>query len=429
MAPIPAAEAQHGSDTEQASDDEQVKQAIIDQLKETAAERGISPEQLYAAVQDRIAADMDVVGTKMDYLDTLPKMVRGRLNALKHLQVEYARIEGRFYEEAHDLEMKYAQLFKPLYEKRMKIVSGEHTPTEEETKWVDPAASDDEDEEDVEKLAAPKSEAVLTNGDAAATEEEKIACDVIDKLNIEDDDVHGIPEFWLCAMKNEETISEMIQECDEPILKHLTDIQLHFTSKLAGNESMGFVLEFVFSPNEFFTNASLTKTYTMKCEPEEDDPFSFDGPDIVACSGGNIDWSKGKNVTVKTVKKKQTHKGKGQTRVVHKTIKNDSFFNFFNPPEAPKDSADEELDEDLQALLEADFEIGHFFREQLIPKAVLYFTGEAIEEDSDDEDEDEEYEDDDDEGSDGDDDDDDDDSKPSAVVAPDGEKPAECKQS
>ena len=62
-------------------------------------------------------------------------------------------------------------------------------------------------------------------------------------------------------------------------------------------------------------------SYTMKCEPEADDPFSFDGPDIVACSGCTIDWCKGKNVTVKTVKKKQTHKGKGQTRVVQKTVK------------------------------------------------------------------------------------------------------------
>lgn len=428
MAPTPVqAEAEANLAGEENSEDEQVKQAILDQLKETAAEQGISPEQLYAAVQDRLQGDMEVVGTKMDYLETLPPKVRGRLNALKHLQVEYAHIEGQFYEEAHDLEMKYAELFKPLYEKRRKVVSGEHTPTEEESKWVDPAAgSDDEDDEDDEgKELTDKPEDVITNGDIqASTEEEKIAEDVMLKLNI-NDDVEGIPEFWLNAMKNEETIAEMIQECDEPILKHLTDIQLNFTSKLAGNADMGFVLEFMFGSNEFFTNTSLTKTYTMKCEPEADDPFSFDGPDIVACTGCTIDWSKGKNVTVKTVKKKQTHKGKGQTRVVQKTIKNDSFFNFFNPPEAPSPDADEEYDEDLQALLEADFEIGHFFREQLIPKAVLYFTGEAIEEDSDDE-EDDEYDDED--GSDDDDDDGDDDAKPPAIGAPNGEQPAECKQ-
>lgn len=40
-------------------------------------------------------------------------------------------------------------------------------------------------------------------------------------------------------------------------------------------------------------------------------------------------------------------------------------------------------DEDLEALLAADFEIGHFIRERIVPRAVLYFTGEALEQDDD----------------------------------------------
>lgn len=46
-----------------------------------------------------------------------------------------------------------------------------------------------------------------------------------------------------------------------------------------------------------------------------------------------IDWTKGKNVTLKTIKKKQKHKGRGTVRTVTKTVPNDSFFNFFTPPE------------------------------------------------------------------------------------------------
>lgn len=46
-----------------------------------------------------------------------------------------------------------------------------------------------------------------------------------------------------------------------------------------------------------------------------------------------IDWKKGKNVTLKTIKKKQKHKGRGTVRTVTKTVSNDSFFNFFSPPE------------------------------------------------------------------------------------------------
>lgn len=39
------------------------------------------------------------------------------------------------------------------------------------------------------------------------------------------------------------------------------------------------------------------------------------------------------------------------------------------------DDADEEVDEDTRALLTADFEIGHYIRESIVPRATLYFTG------------------------------------------------------
>lgn len=52
-----------------------------------------------------------------------------------------------------------------------------------------------------------------------------------------------------------------------------------------------------------------------------------------------IEWTKGKNVTLKTIKKKQKHKGRGTVRTVTKTVPNDSFFNFFTPPEGKDDGA------------------------------------------------------------------------------------------
>ena len=36
-----------------------------------------------------------------------------------------------------------------------------------------------------------------------------------------------------------------------------------------------------------------------------------------------------------------------------------------------------------KALLTADFEIGHYIRERIVPRAVLFFTGEALEDESD----------------------------------------------
>lgn len=43
-----------------------------------------------------------------------------------------------------------------------------------------------------------------------------------------DEDLRGIPEFWLTIFKNVGILSEMVQEHDEPILKHLIDIKVLF---------------------------------------------------------------------------------------------------------------------------------------------------------------------------------------------------------
>lgn len=40
-------------------------------------------------------------------------------------------------------------------------------------------------------------------------------------------------------------------------------------------------------------------------------------------------------------------------------------------PDDPEAGVDEEIDN----LLTTDFEIGHYIRERIIPRAVLYFTG------------------------------------------------------
>ncbi|KAJ0029701.1 hypothetical protein NQD34_004698 [Periophthalmus magnuspinnatus] len=323
-----------------------------------------------------------------DLESMLPKAVKRRVHALKRLQVQCANIEAKFYEEVHELERKYSALYQPLFDKRRDIVTGTVEPTDEECEW-----QSDRDEED------------------------ELAEDIKEKATIEDakkeetpqEDQKGIPEFWLTIFKSVDMLSDMLQEHDEPILKHLKDIQVKFSEP---GQPMSFTLEFHFEPNGYFNNAVLTKVYKMKSEPDESDPFSFEGPEIVDCEGCQIDWHKGKDVTVKTIKKKQKHKGRGTVRTVTKQVPNDSFFNFFNP---------EDDSEFTLASLATDFEIGHFFRERIVPRAVLYFTGEADEsfeeeemEEGDEEEQDEE----------GDEDDDDGDFDPKKEQP----QPAECKQ-
>lgn len=44
----------------------------------------------------------------------------------------------------------------------------------------------------------------------------------------------------------------------------------------------------------------------------------------------------------------------------------------------PEDS-EADMDDDTQALLTSDFELGHYIRERIVPRAVLYYTGNARE--------------------------------------------------
>ena len=128
--------------------------------------------------------------------------------------------------------------------------------------------------------------------------------------------------------------------------------------------------------------------------------------------GHEITWKPGKNMTVKVVEKKQ--KKKGKVRTVKEEVPADSFFNFFEPPDVPDE--DEEMDEDemdqLHEQLETDYDIGCTIKDKIVPRAVAWFTGEAVLDDDDedyDDEEDDEDEDDDEEEDDDDDDDDDDD--------------------
>ncbi|KAM3927540.1 nucleosome assembly protein 1-like 1 isoform 2-T2 [Leptodactylus fuscus] len=367
-------------------DEEETAEDARSKARQLTAQMMQNP-QILAALQERLD---DLVGTPTGYIESLPKIVKRRVNALKNLQVKCAQIEAKFYEEVHALERKYADLYQPLFDKRSEIINAIYEPTEEECEWkVD-------EEEEISDLK-----------EKAKVEDEK--------KDEEKEDPKGIPEFWLTVFKNVDLLSDMVQEHDEPILKHLKDIKVKFSD---AGQPMSFTLEFHFEPNEFFTNEVLSKTYKMRSEPDEADPFSFDGPEIMGCTGCQIDWKKGKNVTLKTIKKKQKHKGRGTVRTVTKTVPNDSFFNFFSPPEVPENG---ELDDDAEAILTADFEIGHFLRERIIPRSVLYFTGEAIEDDDDDYDEEEEA--DDEEGEEEADEENDPDYEPKA-----NQNPAECKQ-
>jgi len=379
------------ADPEKAMEVENDHEDLEDEEVDADAKNNVSELLKNPALMEALQGKLNsMVGINSGYIASLPAPVKRRLKALKKIQLESTKIEAKFYEEVHKLECKYHEMYKPLYDQRAKITKGDYEPNDDECEWPS-------DEEDDELAGDMKDKAKLEDEKAKKEKEEK--------------DVKGVPEFWLTIFKNVDMLQEMVQESDEPVLHKLTDITVTFSEK-----PMGFTLHFYFAPNDYFSNSVLTKEYEMKCEPSEDDPFSFEGPEIFKCKGCTINWKEGKNLTVKTVKKKQKHKSKGNVRTITKQVKNDSFFNFFDPPPIP-DDPDADIDPETQDLLTADFEIGHYIRDRIIPRAVLFFTGEALEEDDFDEEEDEE------DGEEGEEEEDDPDFDPATV-----KNQQECKQ-
>ncbi len=308
--------------------------------------------KLVSMIQGKLGS---LVGRSSGYIESLPAPVRRRVAGLKGVQKEHSKLEVELQEEVLQLEKKYFAKFTPLYERRAKIVNGAAEPTEEEVK------SGEQEEEGGEDEA----------GKTESADEDK-----------SNEKIAGIPEFWLSAMKNQVSLAELITDRDETALKSLTDIRMEYLDR------PGFRLIFEFAENEFFTNKIITKTYYYQEESGYGGDFIYDHAD-----GDKIDWKAGKDITVRVESKKQRNKSEyprqlpctltysvadtKQTRVVKKTVPTDSFFNFFDPPKAPGEGEDE-VSSDVEERLELDYQLGEDIKEKLIPRAIDWFTGEAL---------------------------------------------------
>eukprot|EP00882_Tetradesmus_deserticola_P000413 GHRQ01000454.1.p1 GENE.GHRQ01000454.1~~GHRQ01000454.1.p1 ORF type:complete len:340 (+),score=180.22 GHRQ01000454.1:220-1239(+) len=321
-----------------------------------------------------------------DFISSLTPQLRARVNELQTLQTQHDELEKEFRKERAALEEKYAKLYAPLYADRSAIVSG--------------------------AKAVP-----LPEGETAAA----------------DTPEEGIPGFWATVLARAELVQN---EKDADALTYLTDITCESvtgTSKQPAEdgdeetevETAGFKLTFTFKENPYFTNTVLTKSYHM---------LDDDEPVLERSEGTEIDWKAGKNITVKVMKKKPKKGARPDAKPQTKLEPVDSFFNFFSPPQVPEDDAelDGEEMEQLHEEIEADYDAGDTIKNKLIPHAVAWFTGEALEDEGigmlgDDEDEDE------------DDDEDDDDEAPpkrggrgpkaaAGAGGATGEQPQECKQ-
>uniref|UniRef100_A0A1I8AKY3 Nucleosome assembly protein 1-like 1 n=1 Tax=Steinernema glaseri TaxID=37863 RepID=A0A1I8AKY3_9BILA len=266
-----------------------------------------------------------------EHLTQTTSDVRRRVRALKKLQLESIKIQAEFYAKVHELEAEFSKVTAELGAKRAAVVNGQHEPTAEES-------------------SAPLLH-VLEKEELSELEREW------DNNNPSNGET-GIPDFWLNVFKGSSSFADMIQEHDEPVLKHLVD--LTYSVEV---QPQAFTLTFKFAPNNgFFTNTEITKRYETSTAVDEKEPFEYQGPYWVSIEGTQIDWLPGKDVT----KDKD-----GETQ--------ESVFNFFKVTGKRDDS----LPETALAELEIDYDIAQTIRDEIITRAVLYYTGEAIDGESD----------------------------------------------
>jgi nucleosome assembly protein 1-like 1 len=296
---------------------------------------------------------------KYDYEDQFVDALKGitdnnlkkKLVAIKKLVCERMALEKDFKKEHNKLEYKYEQLYKPFFEKRQKIVEGEEKPDIEQIR---------------DKLAELK-----INEEEAKTEKEN---------------EKGVPDFWYKCLENCQDI--MINDKDKNILKKLKNI------KCTTEENGNFTLEFVFEPNDYFSNEVLKREYIL------DEDY-----DIKEIKSDEVQWKSDEvNPTIEVKQKKVKNKRTKQIKTVQKKEKVPSFFssfkNFVKKDDKAKDEEkdDDEDDEEPDELtIEDEYDQALQFKEEIIPYAIEYYLGIADDEDDlggeeDEEDEEEEEE-------------------------------------
>jgi len=288
---------------------------------------------------------------------------------MKALDDQYLEIEREFEKKVRELRKEYSERQKPLLEQRSKILRGE-------------AGGD-------QRTGTP-----------------------------------AVKGFWLEALGNHPAFEGAIEEWDAPVLEYLQDItQLCLDPD---DSSKGFKLRFEFAPNPYFEEAVLSKEYHTK----EKSPYTGETglTEIVA---SDITWKAGKDVTVEIVKKKvkgggakkEKQKAKGGKEEPRNSFFRVFFKSFKEDGPVPEDidleamGLGEDDDDDDQQIMEMimdnDHDMGCAVRDNIIPYAVRWYTGEAAPDmDDDDEEEEEEMDEDDEEEDDEEDDDDDEDEAP-----------------
>ncbi|KAI0770910.1 hypothetical protein BD413DRAFT_553670 [Trametes elegans] len=224
-------------------------------------------QAMLGLVQGKLAG---LVGKSSGYVESLPVEVKKNIEALKGVQVKQIALQNQYKRECLELEKKYLELQKPLYDRRQAIVTGTAQPTEEEIEAGEQVSQKD----DPEYTPLPKDVKPAPS---------------------------GIPEFWLTVLRTHVAFSDIITDRDADALKNLNDIRIEYLPTSA--KKPGFKLIFFFGPNDFFENEVLEKTYLYQEEVGYTGDFMYD-----RAIGTEIKWKEDKDLTKEFEVKKQRNK-------------------------------------------------------------------------------------------------------------------------
>ncbi|ESN97568.1 hypothetical protein HELRODRAFT_178002 [Helobdella robusta] len=172
----------------------------------------------------------------------------------------------------------------------------------------------------------------------------------------------NVPAFWYRVFTNSKTMLREIQIVDQPILYCLKNVKVKTDmSNLQNQKNYSFMLEFHFDTNDYFTNSILSKEYFIQLQP------------VGADKNCQIYWKPGMNVTEIEVRSLKNDKNKKGKKMVVMHYSKESFFNFFSTPECGFSFQNAKQREEL----EADYALGLYIKEKIVPKAISYFLGEV----------------------------------------------------
>ncbi|XP_034671194.1 LOW QUALITY PROTEIN: nucleosome assembly protein 1-like 3 [Drosophila subobscura] len=133
-----------------------------------------------------------------------------------------------------------------------------------------------------------------------------------------------VPRFWLSICRNVSLLSDLVESHDEPLLECLVDLRISY-------EPAAYTIQFLFHQKYFLQHQA--------------DPELRGLPHPLALT------------------------------LQANALPRESFFNFFSPLQPLELSL---ADEKTKMLLANDFEVGFLLRTQIVPKAVLYYTGDLV---------------------------------------------------